>query len=432
MAPLLEVTTFETVPSITEMSFQSSEEKGMIDMAADDSIVTALRASRMNFANVFWFLYLAISSFVLFRFVRNLYKIIKLTRQSHSCLGILKIVERDDHENASSFLNYLFIDSETLKDLEQSSSIVQHELVHCMEKHTLDVIFMELLLCFFWYNPFLWMYRQAIAQNHEFIADEQTIASGIPMETYARAIIKSSQKEYRVPLTSGFNFIQIKNRIIMLHQSKSSVPKQIFKITSVILLFACIFIFSCTDKDLNTEPLTVIIDAGHGGIDSGNFIKEQDEKFIVLQITKALAALSDQRVDIVLTRNKDEFMSLKDRAEFVNSKKPDLFLSLHCNASKNSLANGVEAYIDLNHEDHDKMLHHAELLLQNQTNYFTSRGVKTGNFYLLKNTSVPSVILELGFLTNDGDRNLLFNTNQQKNIAQSIYDSLLEIRALKS
>ena len=66
-------------------------------------------------------------------------------------------------------------------------------------------------------------------QNHEYIADDQSVSSGIDIENYSNTIINLGQKEWRVPLTSGFNFIQIKNRIIMLHQSKSPVLKQTLK-----------------------------------------------------------------------------------------------------------------------------------------------------------------------------------------------------------
>ncbi|WP_040278104.1 N-acetylmuramoyl-L-alanine amidase [Psychroserpens damuponensis] len=425
LAPILEISTIESVPSLTEISLQSFEAHHVSEAIEIIGTPTATTTSSFTLSRILWSIYVIISICLLFRFFKNLFGIIKLTKQNYSRIGPLKIVETSDHKNASSFFNYLFINSESLNDEPYSKSIIQHELVHCNELHTLDVIFIELLLCVFWFNPFIWLYKGAIIQNHEFIADSQTVNSGIDIEVYSQTIIKSGLKEYRVPLTSGFNFIQIKNRIIMLHQLKSSLLNRTLKISSVIILFAGILLLS-SYKDLK-EPLLVVIDAGHGGKDSGN----SNEKDIVLEITNALASLSDDNVEIILTRSHDEFLTLKDRAEFVNRNTPDLFLSLHCNASQNKSINGVEAYYDSNNEHHDLSLNYAEILVEHQLELFESRGVKRASFFLLKNTTVPGLVLEIGFLTNEGDRVVLTDKEKQIEIAKSLYEGLLEIRDLQ-
>ena len=430
LAPILEINTFDAVPSITEISLQTFEEHTISEEIIEGLVVSQVKKPSYSLSNIVWYLYLFISIGLLFRFTKNLFDIIKLTRCSHSHIGNLKLVEITDHRNASSFFNYLFINSESLNDEHYSKSVIQHELVHCNEWHTLDVIFIELLLCVFWFNPFMWLYKQAMVQNHEFIADSYTIKSGIDLEQYSQTIIKSGHKEYRVPLTSGFNFIQIKNRIIMLHQSKSSLLKRTLKITSVVLLFSCIFVFSCTYKEINNDPLIVVIDAGHGGHDPGNLSDNKQEKDIVLQISNVLASLSNDKVKIIQSRDHDEFLSLRSRAEFVNNKKPDLFLSLHTNASKNKSVKGIEAYYDLENEHNEANLVYAEILVEHQLDHFSSRGVKTASFYLTKNTTVPGVFLELGFLTNENDRKILTDPAQQVKIARSIFESLTEIQTL--
>ncbi len=425
LAPILEVNTFEAVPSLTEISLQPSEVTHISEEIIEGVTVLGVQKTEFTFYSIIWYTYLVVTFCFFFRFSRNLLRIIKLTRQHHSRIGNMKLVETKDHKNASSFFNYLFVNPESLNDEQYSKSVIQHELVHSNELHTLDVIFIELLLCLFWFNPFIWLYKKAMIQNHEFIADSQTVESGIDLEDYSQTIIKSGHKEYRVPLTSGFNFIQIKNRIIMLHQSKSTVLNRTFKMTSVVLLFACIFVFSCTYKDINNNPLIVVIDAAHGGHDTGNSI----EKDVVLEISNVLASLSDKKVKIIQTRSHDEFLTLKERTEFVNTKNPDLFLSLHCNASKNNLVGGIEAYYDSKREHNEMSLTYAEILIEHQLNHFSNRGVKTGDFYLLKNTTtIPGVLLELGFLTNEKDRKVLTDKEQQVEIAKSIYDALLEIR----
>jgi N-acetylmuramoyl-L-alanine amidase len=427
LAPILEVSTFEAVPSLTEISLQPSEVNHISEEIIEGVTVLGVQKTEFTLYSIIWYTYLVVTFCFFFRFIRNLLRIIKLTRQHHSRIGNFKCVETKDHKNASSFFNYLFINSESLNDEHYAKSVIQHELVHSNEWHTLDVIFMELLLCLFWFNPFMWLYKQAIIQNHEFIADSQTVESGIDLEDYSQTIIKSGHKEYRVPLTSGFNFIQIKNRIIMLHQSKSSLLKRTLKITSVILLFTCIFVFSCTYKDINNDQLTVVIDAGHGGDDTGNSI----EKDIVLEISNLLASLGDEKVEIIQTRSHDEFLTLKERAEFINNNKPHLYLSLHCNAHQNKSINGIEAYYNPKNLHNETSLNYAEILVEHQLGHFSSRGVKTASLYLLKNTTVPGIVLELGFLTNESDRVVLTNKDKQIEIAKSIYEGLLDIRDLQ-
>ncbi|MFT5072523.1 MAG: N-acetylmuramoyl-L-alanine amidase, partial [Chitinophagales bacterium] len=164
----------------------------------------------------------------------------------------------------------------------------------------------------------------------------------------------------------------------------------------------------------------------HGGKDSGNSI----EKDVVLDISNVLASLSDEKIQIIQTRSHDEFLTLRERTDFINTTKPDLFLSLHCNASQNKLVSGVEAYYDSESTHNETTLTYAEILVEHQLDHFSNRGVKTAKIFLLNNTKVPGISLELGFLTNENDRKVLTDKEQQVKIAKSIYEGLLEIRDL--
>jgi len=326
----------------------------------------------------------------------------------------------------------MFIPENHVLSKDDYLSVLAHETVHSEEYHTLDIILLELLKCIFWFNPFVWMYNTSILQNHEFIADEKSVLSGIAIENYSNTIINLGQKEYRVPLTSGFNFIKIKNRIIMLHQSKSSVFKRSLKLTSVILLFAGIFVLS-SYKDLN-EPLVVVIDAGHGGHDSGMSANNINEKDIVLNISNVLQSLSDEKVRFITTRNNDTFSSLDDRIAFINKKKPDLVLSLHCNAHSDLEQSGVEAYYYSSEslERNNKSMIYSSVLVSNLVNQaFDNAKIKSGDFKLLRGINSPAVMLEIGFLTNELDRIKLTDVSEQKEIAQVIYNGIIDVSTIK-
>ncbi|NRR90692.1 N-acetylmuramoyl-L-alanine amidase [Winogradskyella undariae] len=430
VAPFIEIELFNAVPSITEIPLEriteSTFETPHIEAITFDEVTPVHQSS----INPVFIIYFMVSGFFMLRFLKNLLKIYKLTRHDYKRVERLKIITVTDSDMVSSFFNYMFIPENHVLSKNDYLSVLAHETVHSEEYHTLDIILLELLKCIFWFNPFVWMYNTSILQNHEFIADEKSVSSGIAIENYSNTIINLGQKEYRVPLTSGFNFIKIKNRIIMLHQSKTSMFNRTLKITSVILLLAGIFVFS-SYKDLK-EPLVVVIDAGHGGKDPGQKSFNVNEKDIVLNISNVLASLSDDKVEIVLTRHNDEFLELSERVKFINNKKPDLFLSLHGNANTDETISGTEAYYNPKHELAETSLVFANILVENQLGNFGNRGVKeTTGLYMLKNTSVPGVYLELGFMTNESDRVVLTDKDQQLKIAQSIYDGLLEIRSIK-
>jgi N-acetylmuramoyl-L-alanine amidase len=273
--------------------------------------------------------------------------------------------------------------------------------------------------------------------NHEYIADHQAVSSGIDIEKYSNTIINLGYKQHRVPLTSGFNFIQIKNRIIMLHQLKASVCSRTLKITSVLLLFTGIFVFSSCKDDfedaLIENSLLVVIDAGHGGKDSGELSNDLKEKDIVLNISNQLALLSNHKIQLIITRVDDTFSSLDDRISFINAQNADLVISLHCNAHNDKATNGVEAYYFDKNDFKEKSYAYSKILVEKQMKLFSnSRGVKASNMLVLKEINSPGVILELGFITNENDKSILMNSENQKEIARSIFESLTEIRKLNS
>lgn len=426
VAPFIELEWFNTVPSITEIPLEKITESTFETLPTEDITFDEVAPVNQSSIDYVFLIYLMISGFFLFRFLKNLLKLYKLTRHEYKRVGKLKLITITDSDMVSSFFNYMFMPKNQVLSEDDYQSIIAHETVHSLELHTVDIILLELLKCLLWFNPLIWLYNIAILQNHEFIADEKAVLSGIAIENYSNTIINLGQKEYRVPLTSGFNFIQIKNRIIMLHQSKSSVVKQTLKITSVILLFAGIFVFS-SYKDLK-EPLVVVLDAGHGGKDPGQMSNNVSEKDIVLSISKQLELLSDDKVQFIMSRDTDKFTSLKERIDFINKQKPDLVLSLHCNAHSDLSRSGVEAYYyesDNAERYTSSMAYSSKIASKLLDHGFESSKLMSSNFKIVKEAESPSVLLEIGYLTNVKDYTIVTNPKQQVEIAKTIYEALL-------
>lgn len=423
LAPLTELNVFNSVPRIHDITSQFSEEKIIIAEDLEGITVETLTANSFGFFDALLGLYIAISLCFLFRLLGNLYRIAKHTKSTHVQYAGLKLIKTEEDQEASSFFKYVFIPSEVWNNKELFNNIIQHESAHYKQAHVLDIICVELLLCVFWFNPFLWFYKSAILQNHEYLADVHVINSGIAAEAYSKSIIYSTVQKYRMPLASGFNFKPIKNRILMLQKSKSSVLKRSLKISAALLLLSGIFMISSFET--STKPLLVVVDVAHGGHDSGNSM----EKDVVLSIANYLAAYSNDDLKIVFTRTSDQFLSLKERVDFINQQKPDVMISLHCNAHSNVETSGVEAFYYPDNKHQETAYNYSKILIANQLGLFSQRGeIKNAGFYVLKNTDAPSVVLELGFITNAKDRATLTDKKQQQAIAKNLYESLLNIQ----
>lgn len=177
---------------------------------------------------------------------------------------------------------------------------------------------------------------------------------------------------------------------------------------------------------------TVVIDAGHGGKDVGAVLGERYEKDDNLKLAlEVKKELKKKDVKVVMTRNDDEFVSLEDRCKIANKKKADLFVALHRNSAESG--SGVEIWIKSNASKKEQRLADNILNAVDDVGVSQSRGVKKGyignpkgDYFVNKNTNMPSCLVEMGFITNDTD-NELFDKNiseYAKAIANAIYESL--------
>jgi N-acetylmuramoyl-L-alanine amidase len=220
------------------------------------------------------------------------------------------------------------------------------------------------------------------------------------------------------------------------------------------------------------KVITVVIDAGHGGHDPGCSGTDAREKHITLAVAKQLAAMIRERhpsVKVILTRDKDVFVPLYERAKMANVNKADLFISIHCNfMPRNSGVHGSETFVmglhtasenlavakreneaillEDNYEqnyDFDPNSPEGHILMSMYQNVFLdhsilfadmiesqlkssgrhSRGVKQAGFVVLKATAMPSVLVELGFLSHREEEKFLNSEAGQRVVSTAILDA---------
>jgi len=200
-------------------------------------------------------------------------------------------------------------------------------------------------------------------------------------------------------------------------------------VSFVILVLKMCFIFG---QETSAQK-RIVIDVGHGGKDTGAIgINNIQEKDVVLSIANAILRLNndlEKPLDIYLTRYSDTLISLSDRTKLAKTLNADLFVSLHCNHSDNSDARGIEVYASKKQEKFSKasvfMGYQIESALCETIGY-ENRGVKFANFQVLQEMVeyCPSILLELGFLSNWDEGSYISENNNMERIALSILLSI--------
>jgi len=134
--------------------------------------------------------------------------------------GGVKIFQVDQPILPFSFGNAIYINQQ-LHTEKEYSAIILHEYVHIRQKHTIDMLFSEVLCVLNWYNPFAWLIRYSIRQNLEFIADRKVLENGMDKKGYQYHLLQVvGTPRYR--LANNFNFSSLKKRIIMMNKIKSA------------------------------------------------------------------------------------------------------------------------------------------------------------------------------------------------------------------
>lgn len=233
-----------------------------------------------------------------------------------------------------------------------------------------------------------------------------------------------------------------------------------------------------TAGELDYKVRKIVIDPGHGGIDPGTHGAISREKDVALKIALKLGKIFEEylpEVEVIYTRNGDSFPELDERAELANKNGADLFLSIHCNWISNPRVKGTETYVMGVHKNEEnlkiaqrensvilledgyeqrydgfdpnspesyilfnlyqsaylesslKLAHQIETQFRDRANR-RSRGVKSAGFLVLWKTSMPSVLIETGFLSNPQEEKELNDELYQDYIASAIFRAVRDYK----
>lgn len=186
------------------------------------------------------------------------------------------------------------------------------------------------------------------------------------------------------------------------------------------------------------EALTVVIDAGHGGIDGGVVgslnIKESD---INLEVAKKVKALFEGAgIAVVMTRSTPQGLygtmskgfkkrDLAERVRITNSSKANMFISVHMNNNGDRNRRGVQVYYKIDDNESKKLASYLQGSFNQMAESVRSCQILSGDFYVLNGANIPAVICECGFISNKEDEALLVSSEYQEKLAYAIFQGAI-------
>ncbi|MCF0075696.1 hypothetical protein LZD49_34815 [Dyadobacter sp. CY261] len=150
--------------------------------------------------------------------------------------------------------------------------MILHELAHKTQAHSLDILFLELVTIFHWFNPLIYLFKRLVQANHEYLADEFVLRSGVSVSDYSDKIINHTFKVKRTALVSGFSKMLVKRRLKLLAKFKQK-KSPFFRLLAFAPISSLLFI--TTAFSISSEPLR--------GTFSANVIRWSAEKEIRME-----------------------------------------------------------------------------------------------------------------------------------------------------
>jgi len=211
--------------------------------------INSVYSSYSSLTNILLAIYLTGVFIFLCRFLFNLFQLYRIIKRYNvSNREGFNIVFTDARIAPFSFFKWIFIDNSIRTD--DAERILKHELIHVRQKHSIDVIIMELLIVFQWFNPIAWIYRHSITEVHEFLADEGAVKKGIEIHMYQQLLLSMAMGVCTSELSNNFNYSLIKKRIFMMTRKKSGKYTSLKGFVAIPVLALTIIIFACNKENV--------------------------------------------------------------------------------------------------------------------------------------------------------------------------------------
>ncbi|MBD3891585.1 M56 family metallopeptidase [Olleya marilimosa] len=208
---------------------------------------------------ILWSIYALGVGLFFIRFCINLFQIISKIRKhtkvkSKSFINVLM----EQIEVPHTFFNFIFLNKNKFENNQIPPEVLLHEQTHAKQKHSLDIIFIELLQVMFWFNPLVYWLKKEVKLNHEFLADQDVINQGVDTKTYQTILLQFSSNQQELALANAINYSSIKKRFTLMNTQTPTKTKWIRSVLLLPLLALLLYSFSSTrevEKELTPTML---------------------------------------------------------------------------------------------------------------------------------------------------------------------------------
>lgn len=414
-------------------------------------------AKLFTLENMLYLVYAVGVMVLLWALIRSLLYIRKISNKyPFERIGELKFFTTREPNTPFSFFRSIFWNNDLAFNSRDGQQIFRHELFHVQQKHSTDIILTETITAFFWFNPFFHLLKKELKAIHEFLADQYAISDS-DRYAYAELLVLQTLKAKQVSITNHFFQNHIKRRIAMItnnQSTRSSYRSRLMALPLLAIVFCTVALYAQRSTNAlrninyanpNRKPITVIIDAGHGGSDAGAYSNDRTvrEKDLALQISQKIKQLaSSYNVNVVMTRNDDNLPGgktavtegLRARTELAQQIKPDMYISIHISHSDNEGPNsGFEVWVSNKENERTNQSKQLGAALAQELSkiYTTEKTLKqrTKNIWVLEQTPCPAVLIECGYIDNEKDLAFISNSSNQEAVAKKILEGIVNSKS---
>ena len=165
--------------------------------------------------------YTMVACLLLLRFFWQLVSIVRLRNKCRTTdINGTKVYLLESDEGPFSFFNWIFINP-TKHNRQETDEIMTHELAHCRQLHSVDILFTELFAIVFWANPFVWLLKREVRLNLEYLADNNVLAGGTDSKKYQYHLLGLAYRKNVATISNNFNVLPLKKRIKMMNKKRT-------------------------------------------------------------------------------------------------------------------------------------------------------------------------------------------------------------------
>ena len=206
-------------------------------------------AAGIPWSKVISLVYIIFTFAFVLRFMGQLLSILRMNmRSERGVITGVPVYQLKDDIAPFSFFNRIFIHSEKHSEAELSQ-ILLHEQTHARQWHSIDIMLIECVCLFSWWNPLVWLLKREMEMNLEYMADKGVLCEGIDSREYQYHLLRLTYQETAMQLVNNFNMSQLKQRIMMMNKTKSPTLKLAKYLLIFPLSFLLVFANSCVNRD---------------------------------------------------------------------------------------------------------------------------------------------------------------------------------------